>query len=473
MARRVAVVGGGISGLAAAWQLAGAGDEVVLFESAPRLGGKLRVESVAGLGVDVGAEAMLARRPEGVGLLAELGLTPIAPLTTQAALRAGGVLHPLPARTLLGVPADLDALEQSGVLTPHAFTRVAAEPGKPPLAPLDQDVSVGDLVRMRLGNEVADRLVEPLLAGVYAGQADRLSLRATIPALAAALRDGGSLVEAAQSVVAAQSAAALSAAAQSPGTQSPGTQSSAAQSPAPVFASVAGGLGSLPAALAASGRFEVRTGTTVRTVRHVAGAFLLDCGAVPSSYSITVDAVVVAVPAPKAAWMLTELVPGAAAELAAIDTASMAIVTFALKDVELPAGSGLLIGASEGLAVKGVTISSQKWPLDSNGLTLLRASVGRAGEPQVLQRTDENLIGLVRHELAELLGVTAEPVDVIVTRWGGGLPQYGVGHVERIARIRAAVAAIPGLAICGAAFDGVGVPACIASARKAVASLGD
>lgn len=450
MARRVAVVGGGISGLTAAWTLAAAGDEVVVLEAAPQIGGKLQVATVAGVSVDVGAEAMLARRPEGVGLLGELGLEPVAPLTTEASLQAGGALHPLPARTMLGIPADLEALAQSGVLSKHAFARVADEPNKAPLAPLTDDVSVGDLVRMRLGNEVTDRLVEPLLGGVYAGRADRLSLQATIPAVAEALRDGGSLVEAAQSIVARTPAGS-----------------------GPVFASVAGGLGSVPSALAASERFEVRTRTTVRTVRHVAGAFELECGAVPSSYTITVDAVVVAIPAPKAAWLLTELLPSTAAELAAIDTASMAIVTLAFKDVDLPPGSGLLVGAGEGLAVKGVTISSQKWPLETDGLMLLRASVGRAGEAQVLQRKDDNLVGLVRHELATLIDVTAEPVDAIVTRWGGGLPQYGVGHVGRIARIRDAVAAIPGLAVCGAAFDGVGIPACIASARRAVADLGE
>jgi protoporphyrinogen/coproporphyrinogen III oxidase len=120
-----------------------------------------------------------------------------------------------------------------------------------------------------------------------------------------------------------------------------------------------------------------------------------------------------------------------------------------------------------------VTISSQKWPLETGGLTMLRASVGRIGESRVLQRSDDDLIALVRHELVTLVGVAADPVDAIVTRWGGGLPQYAVGHVERVARVRAAVAAVPGLAVCGAAFDGLGIPACIASARLAAARLGE
>ena len=150
----------------------------------------------------------------------------------------------------------------------------------------------------------------------------------------------------------------------------------------------------------------------------------------------------------------------------------MAIVSFAFDGVDLPAGSGLLVGAGERFAMKAVTLSSQKWPIESGGLTLLRASVGRAGEPHALQLDDAELTALVRRELRPLLGITAEPVDSLVTRWGGGLPQYAVGHVERVARIRAAVAGVPGLGVCGAAFDGVGIPACIASARAAVDRVG-
>ena len=450
----VAVVGGGISGLTAAWTLAGQGHEVIVIEAAPVIGGKLRTATVADVRVDVGAEAMLARRPEGVALLEDLGLTPIGPLTTAAMVRAGGALHPLPARTLLGIPGDLDALADSGVLTEHALDRVAAEPDLDPLPPLHEDVSVGGLVRARLGNELTDRLVEPLLGGVYAGRADALSLRAAIPALADALSSGGSLIDAARSIVA-------------------GPAARERPRSGPVFVSLKGGLGSLPEALASHGRFDVRTGVTVRAIRRSGSGFVLDYGAVPVSEELAVDGVVVATPPAKAARLLAEVAPDAATELAKIETASMAIVTLAYDDVELPPGSGLLVGAREGLAIKGITVSSQKWPLDIGGLTVMRASVGRIGEARLLQRGDDDLIRLVRHELLELLGIRAEPVDSLVTRWGGGLPQYAVGHVEKIARIRDVVAAAPGVAVCGAAFDGVGIPACIASARAAVGHLGE
>jgi oxygen-dependent protoporphyrinogen oxidase len=448
-ARRLVVIGGGISGLAAAWFAADAGYDVTVLEAAPRVGGKLHVEEVAGVPVDVGAEALLTTRPEALDLIAAAGLADerIAPLTTAARIRTGGRNHPLPARTMLGIPSSAEAVRESGALSEDALAAIEKEPAREPLPPLTDDVAVGRLVRDRLGDEVADRLVEPLLGGVYAGRADELSLRATMGRLATRLEAGGSLVEAAAAVA------------------GRGTR---ARDAGPVFTSLRGGVGRLPRALAGSGRFTVRTGVTVRAVSRTASGFALDCGAVPVPERIEADAVVVAAPAAKAARLLGAVAPVAARELAGIEYASMAIVTFAFPALDGPAGSGLLVGAGERLATKAVTLSSQKWPLPADGLTLLRASVGRIGETLPLQLEDGELIELVRRELRPLLGVSAAPVDARVTRWGGGLPQYAVGHVERVARIRAAVADVPGLAVCGAAFDGVGIPACIASARAAV-----
>ncbi len=446
------VVGGGISGLAAAWAGAAAGLDVTVLEASPLIGGKLRTEQVGGLDLDVGAESMLTTRPEALQLIDELGLTGdrIAPLTTSAKIRAGGRNHALPARTMMGIPSDVDAARASGALSPDALAMIEAEPGRDPLPPLTDDVAVGALVRDRLGDEVLDRLVEPLLGGVYSGRADALSLRATVPKLADALADGGSLVLAARVVTGA-------------GTRAPGAGS--------IFTSLRGGVGRLPAALAGSGRFTVRTSATVRELTRTPTGFALTVGAVPAAERLEADAVVVALPPAKAARLLRSVAPAAAGELGQIDSASSAIVALAFDGIDVPEGSGLLVGAGERLAVKALTLSTNKWPLDAGPRTVLRASVGRAGETTALQLPDDDLVRLVRHELRPLIGVTAEPVDAVVTRWGGGLPQYGVGHVERIARVRADVARVPGLAVCGAAFDGVGVPACIASARAAVARV--
>lgn len=449
---RLAVVGGGIAGLAAAWFAAEAGWDVTVVEASGRVGGKLLTGTVGDIAVDLGAEAMLAARPEGLALLdaAGLGADRISPVTTAARIRAGGRTHALPARTMLGIPGDIDALRESGALSPEALDLVAGEPSRPPLAPLSGDVAVGALVRERLGDEVADRLVEPLLGGVYAGSADRLSLRATIPKLADRLAGGGSLLRHAGASTGA------------------GTRVTAG---APVFASVAGGLGRLPVTLASSGRFEVRTGWTVRSITRDGTGFVLDGGAVPAPERLRADAVIVAAPAAKAARLVGALAPSAARELGGVEYANLAIVSFAFDDPDgdlTPAGSGLLVGARERLATKAVTLTSRKWPLATDGRTVLRASVGRHGESDALRLDDADLTAVVRGDLRTLLGIDAEPVDSTVTRWGGGLPQYAVGHVERIARVRAALAAVPGLAACGAAFDGVGVPACVASARVAV-----
>jgi oxygen-dependent protoporphyrinogen oxidase len=449
---RVAVIGGGVAGLSAAARISRARPdvEVVLLEGAGRVGGKLRRVQVAGAWVDVGAEAMLARRPEGVQAATEAGLGHelIWPLTTSALLRSRGANHGLPARTLIGVPSDVAAVRASGVLSAQALARIEHEPAAGPYPPLAGDVSVGDLVGQRFGAEVVDRLVDPLLGGVYAGQARRLSLQAALPALAGRLMsEGGSLLEAAAAAVGQPVAG-------------------------PVFASVAGGLARLAEQLAVAGGFEVRTSTTVRELRRTATGFELALGSVPSGQWLTADAVVVATPAGKAATLLAQLAPAAAAELASIETASLVIVTLAFAGLApdaLPAGSGILVPAVEGLAAKAITFSSQKWPGVGSqaGVVLLRASLGRAGEEAALQRADAELLTLVRRELAEITGVSAEPVDSHVQRWGGGLPQYAVGHLQRVARIRADVHRVPGLAVCGASYDGVGIPACVGSAHKA------
>ncbi len=452
---RVAVIGGGIAGLSAADRIARARPdvEVVLFEGSPRVGGKLRREQVAGSWVDVGAEAMLARRPEGVRAVAESGLSGelIAPLTTSALLRSRGTNHDLPARTLIGVPSDVAAVRASGVLSARALACIEGEPDRGPYPALTQDISVGELVSRRFGPEVVERLVDPLLGGVYAGHAHRLSLQAAIPALADRLMTvGGSLLQAAAEVVGSAGAAASG----------------------PVFASLAGGLARLPEQLAAQAGFAIHTATPVRRLERTATGFRLDVGAVPAGLQWEADAVVVAVPAAKAATLLSLVAPAAAGELDGIETASMVIVTLAFAGLApgaLPPGSGVLVPAVEGLATKAMTFSSHKWPGvgSESGVLLLRASLGRAGEEWALQREDAELVALVRRELGEVTGLAAEPVASHVQRWGGALPQYAVGHPRRVARIREAVRQVPGLAVCGASYDGVGIPACIGSAHSA------
>jgi oxygen-dependent protoporphyrinogen oxidase len=437
----VVVVGAGIAGLTAARDLARAGLSVSVLEGSPDVGGKLRLASVGGVEVDVGAESMLARRPEAVGLASELGIDVVHPVSGSAQVWTRGALRPLP-RTLLGVPLDLDGLAASGVLSDEGLARVRHEAA----APLGEgDVSVADLIGSRLGPEVVDRLAEPLLGGVYAGRATNLSARAAIPQVVSLLREHGSLLAAAAAVPPA--------------------------SDDPVFAGVEGGLGRLPRLLASE--LGVRTSATVRELVRTSSGFRLTVGSARVPEQVDTERVVLATPAAPTARLLAEVAPEAARELAAVEYASMAIVTLAVPELEVGGSSGFLVPPVDARGIKAATYSFSKWAWvgEASDLRILRASIGRHGEEASLHATDAELVSRVVADLALAAGCEVEPVDAHVQRWGGALPQYAVGHLDRIARIRRSIDGVPGLEVCGAAYDGVGIPAVIASARRAAASV--
>jgi oxygen-dependent protoporphyrinogen oxidase len=452
---RLVVVGAGITGLAAAfaWRRRRPDDQIVVLEAGARIGGKLHRVELAGRWYDTGPEAVLARVPEAVRLVEDLGLADrlVAPATTQASVVLPDGRHPLPAGTVLGVPASADGLE--GLLSAEGVARVLAEGDLPPLH-LDGDVAVGALLRERLGDELVDRLVEPLLGGVYAGRADELSLVATMPALAGQLRRSGSVLAAA-------------AAARDAGTRSRGDDDG------PVFATVADGIGALPDLLVRAARAEVRLRTPAHGLRRTPGGFELTVGPAAAPEVLTADRVLVTAPAPKAARLLAGVVPGAVGPLEGIPYASMAVVAMAFPLQPVDAGSGLLVPPVTGRLVKGVTVSSAKWPhLHGGGALLVRSSVGRYRDEADLQRSDEDLTAAVVDDVADLLELEQpRPLETRLVRWGGGLPQYLVGHQERVDAVRAAVSEVPGLAVAGAAFRGVGVPACIRDAHHALEAL--
>src|ERR1022692_2466637 len=484
---RVVIVGGGVAGLAAAFFLRGRGAEVTVLEGSPRLGGKLAVSDVAGIAVDAGAEGLLARRPEGVALITALGLADqlAFPGTTTASIWTRGTFRALPRRQFMGVPADLDEVERSGLLSPAGMA-AARQDAERPATRRDGDVSVGEHVGARFGHELVDRLVDPLLGGVYAGRSDQLSFEATLPGRAEGSRRHSSLAEAAAAVlgpvasgqsvpasapVAGGGPVSLGAggSARSVGAPDLAPASSGAQpaSPAPVFTTLAGGLGALPAALASASGAVIRTGAMVRELARTADGWQLTVGSARAPESIAADAVILALPARPASRLLSS-VPGADAAMAAralaeIDYASMAIVTVAYPAAAFPAplgGSGYLVPAVDGRPVKAVTFSTVKWPhlaarvpatgdlaarVPATGdlatrdpavgpvaaggadtgppLHIVRCSVGRVGEESVLQRDDRDLVALAGADLAAATGVAGTPVDSRVTRWGGGLPQ--------------------------------------------------
>lgn len=454
-----AVVGGGISGLAAAHRLRtllGAAARVTVLEQRDRLGGVLRTVDLAGVPYDVGAEAFLWRRPELRGLLDELGLADrvVHPTAAAATVRAAGVVVGLPAATLLGVPTGAARLD--GVLSPAGTAAARAERDRPLSWTPGADVTLGPLLRERFGDELADRLVDPLLGGVYAGRVDALGLRATLPTLAAALDAG------APSLTAAADAATAPALSKSPTRPVELADSRGV----PVFGALTGGYATLLDALAPAA--DVRRRTPVRALARVDGRWRLTLG--PGQGDLDADAVVLAVPAPAAARLLAAVAPDAARAAGGIELASSAVVALAYRAADattLPPSSGVLVAAGEPLAVKAGTWSARKWRhlAPADGLVRLRVSLGRFGEAATLQVDDAELVARARADLATLTGITAAPVAVHVQRWGGGLPQYGVGHLDRVRAVEEA--SPPGLAVAGAALRGVGVPACVGTARAA------
>ncbi|MGH1562810.1 protoporphyrinogen oxidase [Mumia sp. DW29H23] len=455
---RVAVVGGGLAGVAAARALVTQVPDAVVtvFEASDRVGGKLAGTEVAGITVDVGAESMLNRRPEAVGLAREVGLGDrlVHPEPVSAALWARGELRPIPP-SVMGVPTDMGALASSHVLSPAGLLRARADLPVP--GPSD-DVSVASYVGRRLGREVVDVLVEPLLGGVYAGHASELSVQAAAPAIWALHARGRRLAHAAAAQAASAPKAGLP----------------------PVFAGLDGGMWQLPGAVADHPSIVVRMHATVREISALGfGRWRLVVGPANAAETVEADAVVLATPAAPTARLLAPSVPVAARLLREIDYASMAIVTLAVpRDQVAPetSGSGFLVPPVEGRAIKASTFASWKWGWlgkRAGDLMLLRASLGRAGEEHVLQRDDADLVATAVADLSDAIGLRGPLVDAHVQRWGGGLPQYTVGHLSRVAQIAESVAQTPGLAVCGAAYDGVGIPAVVASAQAAAARVRD
>lgn len=439
---RVAIVGGGLAGLVAAHELRvrQPGIDVVVLEGSDRVGGKLRLGEVGGVTVDLGAESMLARRPEALDLVRALGIADrvVHPADVGASIWTRGALRAMPP-SVMGVPSDIDALLASGI--------VATAPVSHPLPLEDDDVSVADFVRARVGDEVLDRLVEPLLGGVYAGHASRLSLRAAGAQIAALGPDPLTAAVAARA-----------------GSLPRG----------PVFAGLRGGIGQLPDVIARASGAHVRTRATVRSIERTPSGWQLMVGPTNGVELVEADAVIVATPGPASGRLLAGVAPDAAFELAGIEYASMAIVTLALAEPLPVPGTGFLVPPVDGTVIKASTFSSQKWPwLAEQGASIVRASVGRAGETTLLHQRDETVVRLASIDLDSAVGGLPPVLDAHVQRWGGALPQYDVGHLERVEVIERAVASVPGLELCGAAYRGVGIPAVIASARAAAARLLD
>ena len=435
------VVGGGISGLMAAYRLRAAVRDdatITLFDPAEKLGGVLRTERVGGHPMDLGAEAFVLRRPEMPALLAELGLADRQRGTTGARplIYSGQTLHPLPAGTVAGIPSS--AASVAGLVDDATVARIDAEPARPLTWQPGSDPAVADLVADRFGEQTVARSVDPLLGGVYAGSAATIGLRAGAPSVAAALDRGAtSLTEAVR-------------------------RRSPPAAGGPVFGAIDGGYQVLLDELVRRARFRwVQAAVTGLEpgweLRDETGAHW------------HADAVVLAVPAPRLVHLVADLAPSSVAAAGRIGSASSVVVALAVPaETPFPQNSGVLVASGEPLHAKAITLSSRKWGV-RDGVQLLRLSFGRFGEDLASTASDDQLLAWALDDLAAVFGLTVDPIEVRVQRWIDAMPQYGPGHADLVAQVRAGLPR--GLAVAGSYLDGIGVPACIAAAGRAVEAL--
>lgn len=473
-----------MSGLAAARLLAGAtpvaggidyrdrAERVVLLEASERLGGKVLTTAFAGGPVDLGPDQFLRRDPSTERLCRLLGLGDdlVAPGTGTAAVFTSGRPRQLPSGLVLGIPTDLAALRASGLVSEAAveYARGDSKRRGPVLAASDagfgdsgsltlpsSERSAGAILRARLGDEIVDRLIDPLIGGINAGSLDNLSLGIVAPQVARALVGHRDVI----------APLAASASAPSRGGPSP-------------FIGIAGGLSRLVRGIEDELRqlgCDVRLSCPALRIRpaNLRSGFVVET---PEA-EVESDAVVVALPARPAASVLRDLAPEASEHLGTIDYASVATVTFAF-DRPMPSAlagwSGILVPRVEGTLTTALSLLSQKWPWmskESGGSSLVRVSAGRHLDTRVDSLSDNALCRVLAGELAQVSGMTAEPTKCLVQRWTEAFPQYAPGFSALVCALRRALGSRPGIELAGAALGGIGIPACITSGERAAEAV--
>lgn len=472
----VLIVGGGIAGLATGYELQRRGVPFRILEHRPRAGGVVLSEDVDGFVLDAGPDSLLVQKPDGIRLCQELGLgdrlVPTKP-PRLAYIQRGGRLYRLPAASVLGIPTQWGPFIQTGLFTWAGKARMAAELFVPAKTD-DADESIGSFMRRRFGHEATDFLAEPLLAGIHAGDVDRLSIRALFPRFVETERTHGSLLRAFRRTGSAPTR---------PGASGPLTTGAApTRAPAAAagggdgaFRSLPGGLSELIRALVAALPTDaVRLNTRVTSLSYNAGRYAIttDSGEV-----LQASVVVLATPAFACAAIIRGLDSQLADLCAAIPYASAATVALAFDrgDVRHPLnGSGFVVPKVEGTGILAGSWLSSKWPNRApEGRVLMRTFLGGARDPLALELSDAAMIARSLQALTPLVGITAPPLFTRVYRWERANAQHEVGHLERMASIERALLTHPGLYLTGSAYRGVGIPDCVADGRKTAGTIAE
>jgi oxygen-dependent protoporphyrinogen oxidase len=473
---RTAIIGGGIAGLAAAYELekaraAGAAVEYTLFESRERLGGSLASEIVNGAVLERGPDSFLTEKPAAAELCRELGLgdqlVPSNDAARKTYILVKNRMVPLPDGLMFLVPTKLIPTALTRLFSLSTKARMGLELLHPP-RPSEEDESVAALVERHFGIEAVDRLADPLLSGIYGGDAAQLSARTVLPRLVEMESEYGSLTRGMLAGHRKMKARAKEAAKKNGGANGNGRPAA----PRAIFTSLRGGMQQFVDALVARLNPDwIRASTPVSALRKAEYGWTIEAGGLTENY----DAVIVASPAWAAGVLLGGVDAALSDDLGAIPYSSSITVNLVYDEAklgELPDGFGFLVPASEGRSMLACTFVHRKFlGRTPSGKAVLRAFLGGMKNEALLTEPDEVLVATVRRELNEILGITAEPEYQQVSRWRRAMAQYAVGHQERTKRIAAHVAALPGLRLVGNAYDGIGIPDCIRLGRLAAKEL--
>jgi oxygen-dependent protoporphyrinogen oxidase len=471
---RIAIVGGGIAGLAAAYELeksraVGAPVEYALFEAGPRLGGSLASEVVDGVLLEQGPDSFLTEKPAAIELCRELGLEAELVPSNDAARKTHIVVHnrllTLPDGLMFLVPTKLIPTALSPLFSFKAKLRMAMELLRPPLPGNQPDESVAALIERHFGPEMVDRLADPLLSGIYGGDAAQLSARTVLPSLVRMEEQYGSLT---RGMLAAHRQMRARAKGPAPRGQSGGTA---------IFTSLRGGMQQLIDALVARlDPARLHLNTPVSAIQEVAGGWRVSTNHTSDLY----NAVIMAAPAWAAGVLLSPVDAALGEELSAIPYSSCITINLVYDEAKigrLPEGFGFLVPASEGRAMLAATFVHRKFlGRTPPGKAVLRAFLGGMKNEALLAESDETLVSIARREFDEILGepvlgLDVEPERAQVSRWRRAMAQYSVGHQQRKQRIAERVTALPGLRLAGNAYDGIGIPDCIRLGRQAAREL--